>query len=65
MTTDLNALQRAAAFHIQRGDSMTMDPAVVLGLANAVQYAINALKAINTDQAREAVDFLTGDDNGQ
>ncbi|HEX4918034.1 MAG TPA: hypothetical protein VFV43_09080 [Limnobacter sp.] len=50
---NLNAIQRAAAHHIKRGDNMVMDPAVVLGLSNAVQYALNVLNQIK-QQAPDA-----------
>lgn len=63
---ELNAIQRQAAHHIQRGDAMTMDPKVMLGIANSLHIALNALKRIEAlpreteacSLAREALEFL-------
>lgn len=65
----LDSIQRTACHHIQRGDSMVMDPEVMLGLANSLIFAVNSLKRIrdlprHTEAcivAEEALGFLGAD----
>lgn len=66
---ELNAIQRTACHHIQRGDHMMMDPKVMLGLANSLMYAVTTLERIEAlpreteacGIARDALDILKAD----